>query len=445
MSRFVLHDPLWLLALLVLPVLAWLRGRRRVPVLLVPFAAAWHRPSLAAPSRLPVVLAFAGLTLLIGALARPQRVEDKREVRSEGYDIMLAIDLSTSMRAEDFERDGERINRLQAIKPVIQAFIDKRPTDRIGIVLFSGRAYTMAPLTFDHDWLARQLSRVRIGMIEDGTAIGDGLGVSLTRLEQAKRDSGGKRMGAFVVLLTDGANNRGALQPQQAAELAKSRGVPVYTIGAGKEGYVPVPVFDDSNRKLGYRRMLSDVDEPALRQIAETTGGKFFRVADTGTVESAFKAIDRAQKIEFQAKSFLLTTELFWWLAAPGAGFFLLSALLLLPRSIPAGPAVIPPTDVLGSGVPPLPGASAGAGLPPHPLWVAAAVVLVGLNMVFAYLWTQRQGHEVSWSIGYAIGQFAVVFVVLALFSIGRFFRTRRVRTQIVVWTTLVMLIAKFL
>ena len=326
MSRFALHDPLWLLALLALPAIAWLRGRRRVPVLLVPFSAAWHRPALVAPSRWPAVLAFAGLILLIAALARPQRVEDKREVRSEGYDIMLAIDLSTSMRAEDFEKDGERINRLQAIKPVIQAFIEKRPTDRIGIVLFSGRAYTMAPLTFDHTWLARQLSRVRIGMIEDGTAIGDGLGVALTRLEQAKRESGGKRMGAFVVLMTDGANNRGALQPQQAAELAKSRGIPVYTIGSGKDGYVPVPVYDDNNRKMGYRRMLSDLDEGALRQIADTTGGKFFRVADTGTIESAFKAIDRAQKIEFQAKSYLITTELFWWLAAPGLAAMVLAA-----------------------------------------------------------------------------------------------------------------------
>ena len=326
MTRLALHDPLWLLALLALPAIAWLRGRRRVPVLLVPFAAAWHRPSLGAPSRWPAALAFSGLALLIGALARPQRVEDKREVRSEGYDIMLAIDLSTSMRAEDFEKDGERINRLQAIKPVIQAFIERRPTDRIGIVLFSGRAYTMAPLTFDHTWLSRQLSRVRIGMIEDGTAIGDGLGVALTRLEQAKRESGGKRMGAFVVLMTDGANNRGALQPQQAAELAKSRGVPVYTIGSGKDGYVPVPVYDDNNRKMGYRRMLSDLDEGSLRQIADMTGGKFFRVADTGTIENAFKAIDRAQKIEFQAKSYLLTTELFWWLAAPGLGALVLAA-----------------------------------------------------------------------------------------------------------------------
>src|SRR3954470_20862343 len=227
MSHLAFKDPQWFLALFALPIVVWLRGRRRIPVLLVPFASAWYRPSLATPSRWPVVLAFFGLALLVAALARPQRVEDKREVRSEGYDIMLAIDLSTSMRAEDFERDGERINRLQAIKPVIQAFIERRPTDRIGIVLFSGRAYTMAPLTFDHDWLSRQLSRVKIGMIEDGTAIGDGLGVALTRLEQAKRDRAGKRIGAFIVLLTDGANNRGSLQPAQAAEVAKARSIPV--------------------------------------------------------------------------------------------------------------------------------------------------------------------------------------------------------------------------
>ena len=326
MGRHTLQDPLWLLALLALPLVVWLRGRRRVPVLLVPFAAAWHRPSLAAPGRWPAALVLTGLALLVVALARPQRVEDRREVRSEGYDIVLAIDLSTSMRAEDFEKDGERINRLQAIKPVIQAFIERRPTDRIGIVLFSGRAYTMAPLTFDHDWLARQLARVRIGMIEDGTAIGDGLGVALTRLEQARRDAAGRRIGAFVVLMTDGANNRGALQPLQAAEIAKSRGVPIYTIGSGKEGYVPVPIYDDQGRKVTYRRMLSDLDEGTLREIANQTGGKFFRAADTGTIEAAFRAIDRAQKIEFQAKSYLVTTELFAWAAWPGLGLLALGA-----------------------------------------------------------------------------------------------------------------------
>jgi Ca-activated chloride channel family protein len=333
MSHFILKDPLWLLALAALPLVAWLRGRRRVPVLVVPFSAAWHRASLAAPSRWPLALAFGGLVLLIVALARPQRVDDRREVRSEGYDIVLAVDLSTSMRAEDYEKGGGRINRLQAIKPVIQAFIERRPTDRIGIVLFSARAYTMAPLTFDHDWLGRQLERVRIGMIEDGTAIGDGLGVALSRLEQAKREAAGKRIGAFIVLLTDGANNRGALTPTQAAALAKSRGVPIYTIGAGKDGYVPYPVLDNNGRRIATRQVFSDLDEGALRAIAETTGGKFFRATDTDTIESAFRSIDRAQKIDFQAKSYLVTTELFGWLAVPGMTLLAIAAGLALPTA----------------------------------------------------------------------------------------------------------------
>lgn len=338
MGHLIFKDPVWLVALLALPLVLWLRGRRSVPVLLVPFAAAWHRPSLVAPSRWPVGLAFTGLALLIVGLARPQRVEDKREVHSQGYDIILAVDLSSSMLSEDYEKDGERINRLQAIKPVIQAFIERRPSDRIGIVLFSGRAYTMAPLTFDHEWLARQLERVRIGLIEDGTAIGDGLGVALTRLEQAKREADGRRQGAFIVLLTDGQNNRGALSPHQAAGLAKSRGVPVYTIGAGQDGLVLFPYLDekmnpvrDANGRKRYQRRPSDLDEGALREIAETTGGKFFRAYDNDTIESAFKAIDRAQKIEFQAKSYLVTTELFWWLAAPGLAALLLAAAFARP------------------------------------------------------------------------------------------------------------------
>ncbi len=275
MNHIAFKDPLWFLALLAIPIVLWLRGRRSVPVLLVPFAAAWHRPSLAAPSRWPVGLALMGLVLLTVGLARPQKVEDKREVRSQGYDIILSVDLSGSMLAEDYERNGEAINRLQAIKPIIQAFIDQRTSDRIGIVLFSGRAYTMAPLTFDHDWLSRQIERIRIGMLENGTAIGDGLGVALTRLEQAKRESGGQRQGAFVVLLTDGVNNSGALTPEQATAIAKSRNIPVYTIGAGKDGYVPMPVFDANNRRIGRRMVMSDLDEGALRVISEQTGESF--------------------------------------------------------------------------------------------------------------------------------------------------------------------------
>ncbi len=331
MGHLAFKDPLWLLALLALPLILWFRGRRSVPVLLVPFAAAWHRPSLAAPARWPIALGVTGLALLVVALARPQRIEDKREVRSQGYDIIISVDLSGSMLAEDYEKNGEPINRLQAIKPIIQAFIEQRTADRIGIVLFSGRAYTMAPLTFDHDWLSRQLERLKLGMLENGTAIGDGLGVALTRLEQAKRESGGKRQGAFVVLMTDGVNNSGAMTPEQATALAKARGIPVYTIGAGKDGYVPMPVFDANNRRIGRRMMLSDLDEGALRQMAEETGGKFFRAADIGTAEAAFKAIDRAQKIEFQAKSYLITTELFWWLAVPGLAALALAALAARP------------------------------------------------------------------------------------------------------------------
>jgi Ca-activated chloride channel family protein len=322
-----LANPLWLLALLAIPGAVWLRGRRRVAVLLVPFAAAWHRPSLASAARWPAALTAAGLALLAGALARPQRIEDKREIRSQGYDIVLAIDLSGSMLSEDYEKDGERLNRLQAIKPVIQAFIEQRPADRIGIVLFSGRAYTLAPLTTDHAWLARQLERVKIGLIEDGTAIGDALAVAVSRLDQAGRESNGRRQGAFIVLLTDGANNRGTLSPMQAAAIARARGIPIYTIGAGKDGIVPFPIFDDQGNKIGYRHIMADLDEDALRDISRTTGGSFFRAAETGTIESAFRSIDRSQKIEFQAKSYLVTTELFPWLAGPGAALLLAAAL----------------------------------------------------------------------------------------------------------------------
>lgn len=335
MKEYAFHDPLWLLALLLLPLLIWVRGRRGAPVLVVPFAAAWHRPSLIPTSRWPAAFAMTGLVLLIVALARPQIVEDKREVKQQGYDLMLSIDLSGSMLAEDYERDGEVINRLQAIKPIIQAFIKQRTSDRIGMVVFSGRAYTLAPLTFDHDWLERQVERLKLGMIEDGTAIGDGLGVALTRLEQAAREDGGKRKGAFVVLMTDGANNRGVLTPEQSTEIARSRGVPVYTIGAGRDGLVKMPVFDDTGRRLGSRRVISDLDEGQLRAISDATGGKFFRAFDIDTAEKAFAAIDQAQKIEFTAKSYLLTTELFHWLAVPGAVLLFLGALFALPPALP--------------------------------------------------------------------------------------------------------------
>ena len=328
-----IEDPLWLFALLGIPLIFWLRSRKKVPVLLIPFASAWHRPSLLAPSRWPLFVAVLGVCLVVIGLARPQHVEVKQQSLSRGYDIVLCIDLSTSMLSEDYERNGQRINRLQAIKPVIQAFIDQRPTDRIGIVLFESRAYTLAPLTTDHEWLSRQLSRVKIGIIQDGTAIGDGLGVALTRLDQASRDSAGKRLGAFIVLLTDGSNNCGAIAPMQSASIAAARGIPIYTIGAGQDGYVPYPVFDDKGNKVGYRRVLADLDEGALRAISSKSNGKFYRATDSGTIESAFSSIDKSQKIEFQAKSYMLTKELFHWMAVPGISLMALAALGATRRS----------------------------------------------------------------------------------------------------------------
>jgi len=325
---FRFAEPLWFLALGLLPLVFWLRERRRISVFVVPFSAAWAAPSLSRASRWPVVLSTLGLVLLIGALARPQRTQGRHEVNARGYDIMLAIDLSGSMLAEDYEARGARINRLQAIKPVIQAFINERTSDRIGIVVFAGRAYTMAPLTFDRDWLARQTARLKIGLIEDGTAIGDGLGIALSRLEQVARQTAtGQREGAFVILLTDGANNRGALSPEQAAQIAQKRGIPVYTIGAGRNGLVPMPVLDAQGNKVGMRQVISDLDEASLQQIAEMTGGRYFRADDSRTIRDAFSAIDQARKIEFQAQSYLLTRELFYWPASAGLAALLFAGL----------------------------------------------------------------------------------------------------------------------
>lgn len=323
---YLLDSPVWLVALPLIPLMLWLRRYRRTEVLVIPFVAQWHRSSLGSPSRWRNLLAGLGITLMILALARPQRVDDRHEVRNEGYDLILSIDLSTSMLAEDYERDNRRINRLQAIQPVIRAFIERRPNDRIGIVVFAGRAYTLAPLTLDHDWLGRQVDRLKIGAIEDGTAIGDGLGVALSRLAQAgKDDAAGRRLGAFVILLTDGANNRGAIEPLQAADIAANRRIPVYTIGAGREGWVPVPVGKREDGSTAYQAQYSQLDEGLLRELATKTGGAFFRADDMDTIEAAFARIDKAQKIEYQAQSRVLTTELFPWLAAPALCLLLLA------------------------------------------------------------------------------------------------------------------------
>ncbi len=338
----VFHDPAWLLALFAFPLAWWLRGRRAAAVFCVPFAAAWHRPSLRSPARAALACAVAGGVLLTLALARPQRRSERVEIREQGYDLMLAIDLSRSMLTEDYIRHGQkRVSRMEVLKPVIDAFIQDRPHDRIGIVVFAGRAYTLAPLTFDHAWLARQLGRLAPGMIEDGTAIGDGLALAVLRLGDAARarTAGGKRRGAFVVLMTDGENNAGHLMPWEAQALAVKRGIPVYTLAIGTSGRVELPVTKPDGTK-GYLSYTSHVDHATLWRIATYSGGHFYQANDSRAVARAFQAIDSAQKIQFEKRSYLQTAELFPWLAVPGALLVAAALWLARPRSRPASAAL---------------------------------------------------------------------------------------------------------
>ncbi len=340
---FLFQDPWWLLALAVLPLVLWLRSRQPVAAVVMPFAGTWWRPTLLVqPARLPAILLAAGLVLLAIALARPQRLVTLVDPRQEGHEVMLAIDLSGSMHTEDFERGGERINRLDAIKPVIKDFIANRPNDRIGLVVFAGKAYTLSPPTFDHLWLTAQVERLRIGIVEDGTAIGDGLGVALARLEHPKPAAGTPTPSAprerndsaaarptprFVVLLSDGANNRGVLKPNQSAAIAKARGITVYTIGAGKDGMAPFPIIDSLGAKIGYRRVMADLDEPALRKVAELTGGQYFRIDNIEAAAASFRAIDQSERTQFKTQV-RRPHDLHRWFLAAGLVCLLVGAVL---------------------------------------------------------------------------------------------------------------------
>jgi Ca-activated chloride channel family protein len=340
-------DPLWLLALALAPLLVWLRRKRSIAFWVIPYAGQWARVESARVARLPIRLVSAGLMLLVVALARPQQRVQKLGERSQGYDLMLAVDLSGSMLTEDYQRNGKPINRLEAIKPVLKAFADRRPDDRIGMVIFAGRAYTLSPLTTDHAWLSRQIDQLQIGRIEEGTAIGDGLALSLMRLERLERlgqTAGEPRVGEFVVLVTDGANNRGTLAPPEAARLAHLSGIPVYVLGIGKTGKVSVPIFDDEGHKKGYDKEDSDLDEASLQQIVETTGGRYFRADDVGSIQAAFAAIDATRKTQFQSQSFFVVTELFPTIATIAGLLIALAAILILAQfSAPASrPADVP-------------------------------------------------------------------------------------------------------
>jgi Ca-activated chloride channel homolog len=312
MIRFLYPTYLWLLALL--PLIAILRGRRG-EVAAVKYSSAdiarqVARETRSRTGRWQLPLTLLALALLIIGLARPQFGRSATTVEASGVDMILAMDCSGSMEALDFKIDGEPMSRLDIVKSVVSKFIDARPNDRIGLIGFAGAPYLVSPITLDHDWLQQNLERVKIGSVEDGTAIGSALASSVNRL----RDQPSKSK--IVVLLTDGENNAGKIIPETAAQAAKAMGVKVYTIAAGVRGEAPIPVTDAfGNKRLAMARV--DVDEETLKKIAAETGGKFFRATDTESLKNIYAEIDRLEKTTHQLKKFENHTELFAWAVVP--------------------------------------------------------------------------------------------------------------------------------
>jgi Ca-activated chloride channel family protein len=244
------------------------------------------------------------------ALARPRQGLEETKVSTEGIDIVLAVDVSGSMLAEDFKIGGERRNRLEVVKKVIGNFILGRESDRIGMVVFAGRAYTQCPLTLDYNVLLQLLDKARIGMVEDGTSIGSAIATCLNRLRNTKAES------KVIILLTDGVNNLGKIDPQTAAEMARTLGVKIYTIGAGSKGEVPYPVTDIWGRTV-YQPVSIPIDDESLEKIAQTTGGRYFAAEDTGSLEKIFKLIDGMEKTASESTIYTEYRELFPYFAIP--------------------------------------------------------------------------------------------------------------------------------
>jgi Ca-activated chloride channel family protein len=261
------------------------------------------------------ILRISAVTLLIIALARPQAASSGENVSTEGIDIVLTTDISGSMLAEDF-----RPNRIEAAKRVAIDFIDGRQTDRIGLVIFSGESFTQCPLTLDHAVVKNLLSEVKSGMIEDGTAIGMGLATAVTRLKESKAKS------KVIILLTDGVNNRGFIDPLTAAGIAEQYSIRVYTIGVGTIGMAPYPVQTPFG--VQYQNVPVEIDEQLLQKIADQTGGKYFRATDNRKLKEIYSEIDRLEKTKIEVTQFRRYSEEFYTAAGIGSILLLLEILL---------------------------------------------------------------------------------------------------------------------
>ena len=266
---------------------------------------------------LPFILRLLTLACIIVALARPQTRNDEELVSGEGVDIVLCLDVSGSMLAQDFTP-----NRLEAAKEVAANFVDSRPTDRIGLVIFSGESFTQCPVTTDKAILKAQIYNVQSGLLEDGTAIGSGLATSVDRLRSSKSKS------KVVILLTDGENNGGMIDPSTAKEIAKSLKIRVYTIGVGTEGSAPVPVQTPGGTVM--QREQVNIDEKLLTQIASETGGKYFRAKDNATLKEIYSEIDKLEKSKIEVTALRRFTEKFFPFAIAAIFFLVLEWILRL-------------------------------------------------------------------------------------------------------------------
>ena len=319
--NFTFANPWLLLLLALVPPLVWWRQQHRgsaslrfasVAPLLQLLPSPWLRLR-----RGLIVLRAVALACVVAALARPQKPLSEEKAVAEGIDIVLCLEVSGSMMAEDVEKDGHRLSRLDAVKEVVRDFIGKRGNDRLAMIAFAGRPYTVCPPTLDHDWLLDGLDRLRIGLIEDGTAIGSALGSAMNRLRDLDAKS------RIIVLLTDGGNNAGRLSPDNAADAADALGIKIYTIGVGSGGVAPMPVMDPTGHVVGHRMIQADLDENLLKRIADKTQGQFFRAADAQQLQRIYETIDTLEKRKIEAPSYRQMQELYPWFLWPALALIL--------------------------------------------------------------------------------------------------------------------------
>lgn len=297
------HPYLFLLLLLLIPAILWyvLKRKQRYASLQVSNTFAFKDMPKTWKQRcqhLPFILRCMVFVLVVVVLARPQSIDSWQNTSTEGIDIVVALDISTSMLAEDLKP-----NRLEAAKNMASAFIADRHTDNIGLVLFAGESFTQCPLTTDHAVLMNLFASIQSGMIEDGTAIGLGLANAVSRVKDSQAKS------KVVILLTDGTNNRGDIDPLTAAELAKTFGIRVYTIGVGTKGKAPYP-FHTANGVV-YQNIEVNIDEEPLKQIAATTGGEYFRATDNASLAGIYQEIDQLEKTKMQVREYSKRQEEF--------------------------------------------------------------------------------------------------------------------------------------